>query len=75
MLFNVVVDWALTGLNPHINVGVARGKLAAIAFADNVVLLARTPKGLAMQLVTYEEELAKMGLVVNTAKCASLHIR
>ena len=56
-------------------VDVAGGKLSAIAFADDVVLLARTPKGLAMQLATYEEQLAKMGLVVNAAKCASLHIR
>ena len=75
VLFNVVVDWTLAGLNPHIGVDVAGGKLSAIAFADDVVLLARTPKGLAMQLAAYEEELAKMGLVVNAAKCASLHIR
>ena len=46
MLFNSVIDLALRKIDDAIGVGLGSNKLSCLAFADDLVLLASTPKGL-----------------------------
>ena len=76
-LFNAVIDWALSDLDP--NIGFRFGDslsalLHSLAFADDVVLLASTKAGLQHQIQVFTQHLAKSGLFMNAKKCASISI-
>ncbi len=76
-LFNAVVDMALGSLDTGIGVEVGEIKLNTLAYADDVVLLARTPEGLQSQLTAFTENLALGGLRISAGvdgKSASLRI-
>ena len=45
-------------------------KMNVLCYADDIALLAPSAKGLQKMLVTLQEGLTKLGLVVNPAKCA-----
>ena len=47
---------------------------SALAYADDVALLAQTPEGMGRMLASVEAEAASVGLRFNPAKCATLHI-
>eukprot|EP00795_Rhopilema_esculentum_P011134 gene11134-20019_t len=76
-LFNTVVDMALADLNPHIGVYIGKEKLNALAYADEVVLLASSPEVLQSQLDAFVKSLGKGGLEISAGangKSASLQI-
>lgn len=76
LLFNCVIDWALSGIRKDVGLDMGNGeKLTHLAFADDVVLLARTQEGLKRQVNAYCTELGKMGLSINPKKCATVHIK
>ena len=47
---------------------------SALAYADDIALLARTPEGMERMLASVEAEAASVGLRFNPAKCATLHV-
>ncbi len=48
--------------------------LSCLAFADDLVLLAKTPRGLQHQFTVIERALGLCGLTLNARKCATLRI-
>lgn len=74
-LFNAVVDWILSRLNPDFGIELGDGvKVNNLAFADDVVLLCRTTSGLQRLVDQYAKELGLCGLQLNARKSASLSI-
>ena len=73
-LFNAVIDWALSALDPNIGFKVVDKLLDSLAFADDCVLLASTRAGLQRQIQIFTDHLAKSGLYMNAAKCATISI-
>jgi len=74
VLFNSVVDLALRQIDQEIGVSVATEKLSCLAFADDLVLLATTPRGLQTQFERIELALGESGLDLNAAKSATIRI-
>ena len=74
VLFNSVIDMALSELDPSIGIQIGNSKVNHMAFADDVVLLAETGDGLRALAERYEEALAKSGLRLNGRKSATLRI-
>lgn len=72
LIFNVVVDMALRAI-PH-TVGYALGShlVNALAFADDVILVASTPLGLQRSCEAFTDRAALDGLRLNPAKSATL---
>lgn len=74
ILFNLVIDWALSNLDPHLGFDLDGIKVNHLAFADDVVLVSATKKGLQRQIDSFTNHLAGSGLTANASKCASLAI-
>ena len=74
ILFNLVIDWALSTLDKSVGFQLAGERVNHLAFADDCMLAASTPAGLQHQVRVFTEHLAKSGLSVNAGKCASLVI-
>ena len=75
VLFNFVMDWAMSFLSPAIGVELAGHVLTHLAFADDLVIFAGTRQGLNMQVNTLLEGLGLAGLEPNASKCATLSIK
>ena len=76
-LFNMIIDWALSDLDPAIGADLAESKLSSLAYADDVVLFSSTPRGLQSQLDTFCKHLGESGLQLSAGadgKSASLRI-
>ena len=73
-LFNVVVDWALSALNPAVGIDLKSGTVSHLAFADDVALLAQTRQGLQENIERVADHLRKSGLSLSAGKCKSLSI-
>ena len=74
-LFNLVIDQCVKKLDESLGVALSdEVRVNHIAFADDVVLLAESPGNLGRLFSRYAEELGKVGLEVNPAKCASVNI-
>ena len=74
-LFNEVVDLATSKLNKSIGFTIDESrKIQFLGFADDLVLFADGTEGLQRNLDTLIEEFARVGLVLNAGKCASLVI-
>ena len=74
-LFNAVIDWALSTLDPSLGMTVAGSSLYHLAFADDIGLLSRTSLGAQSQISRLSEHLGKCGLTINagnSGKSASL---
>lgn len=72
-LFNAVVDWALSSLDPNLGIEVGNGiRLNHLAFADDIALLTGSKRGLQRLVSQFETELGLCGLSLNPAKSASL---
>lgn len=71
-LFNYVIDGLLAVLPNHIGVNVGSESCNAMAFADDLVLLASTPGGLQDLLNTATVYLGERGLSFNIEKCHTL---
>lgn len=74
LLFNLVVDEWLATCDPNIRFKGETVDANCMAFADDIVVLAATPRGLQQQLSALEQFLAARGLHVNPAKSLSLTI-
>ena len=61
-LFNAVIDWAVSTLEPSLGVMVAGSSLNHLAFADDIGLLTRTSVGAQSQINRLSEHLGKCGL-------------
>ena len=76
-LFNAVIDWALSTLDPSLGVNVAGSSLNHLAFADDIGLLTHTSVGAQSQINRLSEHLGKCGLTISAGdlgKSASLRI-
>ena len=74
-LFNAVVDLATSELNKSIGFTINESKkIQFLSFVDDLVLFADGIEGLQRNLDTLIKEFARVGLVLNAAKCASLVI-
>lgn len=75
ILFNMVVDEAITQLNPAIGFTTSSGEVVlCLAFADDVILVASSRKGLLEQVATLEACLQLGGPELNARKSATLEI-
>ena len=74
ILFNLVIDWALSALDPLLGFKLDDLRVNHMAFADDVILLSETKAGLQRQIDSFTNHLAKSGLKVNAKKCSSLSI-
>ncbi|KAL7294948.1 hypothetical protein TKK_0011659 [Trichogramma kaykai] len=75
VLFNIVIDHLLRSLPSECGIPFCGRTIRAMAFADDLVLLAQTPAGLQKLLDHTASFLAECGLRVNSSKCHSLTIR
>lgn len=74
-IFNLVVDRVLRSLPAEVGAMVGEQKCGAIAFADDIVLAARTPLGLNTLLETTATLLRRSGLTLNPAKCRTVSLK
>ncbi|KAJ8865473.1 hypothetical protein PR048_033783 [Dryococelus australis] len=74
VLFNIVMDSALAKLNPNVGVQLGNDTISYLAFADDVILMARSSTGLQSNLDILCDGLAKMGLMLSVEKSHSLAI-
>jgi len=72
LLFNLVVDEGLRAIPDAVGYSLGRTVVNAIAFADDVILVAETPAGLRQACEAFTERLEVAGLRVNPSKCATL---
>jgi hypothetical protein len=75
ILFNFVINWVLSTLDPLLGVPVGNGlRLNHLAFADDVSLVAETSRAMTALVAAFEKGLALVGLKPNEVKSASLRI-
>lgn len=74
ILFNTVLDKAIKMLDPAVGYSMNGFSYQCLAFADDLVLIAETPGGLQSLADTVTGELAKVGLLANPGKCATLRL-
>ncbi|KAK8719933.1 hypothetical protein OTU49_013680 [Cherax quadricarinatus] len=77
ILFNIVMNEALLALNEQVGWPIhgAESKVSALAFADDVVLVAESEQGLHAQLQLFLKYLEASGLEINPQMCATLKIQ
>ena len=74
LLFNIVIDEVLVGLNDGKHGGSLTRDVhcAALAFADDVVLLEDRDVEMPLSLAKFNNFLSRRGMTLNAAKCASV---
>ena len=72
MLFNFVIDWALSSLDPQLGADVGKVRVSHAAYADDQVVASGTKTGLQANVNTLVSELGKSGLSLNAAKCMTV---
>lgn len=79
LLCNLVLDEFISSLppqvGPQIGVEASGTRIGALAFADDIVLLAETPKGLQLSLDNFPLFAGARGLHINAANCATWTLR
>ncbi|CAL7932903.1 unnamed protein product [Xylocopa violacea] len=70
-LFNLVIDELLKKLDQREGVDVNGTKITALAFADDIVLVARNPKVMCGHIKVLEDFFRIHGFEVNVSKCAA----
>ena len=75
LIFNLVLDDVLKGLNENTPVSWGDSPTQCLLFADDAVLLARTPEGLQGKVNNFVTRLSRYGLKVNPDKCAAVHLK
>ena len=76
-LFNMIIDWALSDLDPAVSADLAESKLSSLAYADDVFHSSSTPRGLQSQLNILCKHLGESSLQIRAGadgKSASLRI-
>lgn len=75
ILFNLVMDDVLKQMDSHIGYRNNEGlRISYLAFADDLILTAASPRGLQEQINKLSEGLEKAGLHLNEVKCATMRI-
>ncbi|BES87387.1 Reverse transcriptase (RNA-dependent DNA polymerase) [Nesidiocoris tenuis] len=75
LLFNLVVDTALREIPGDIGFDIVEGgRVNALAFADDVVLVASSKVGLEQALKSFSAQLSRCGLEINPKKSATLSL-
>jgi hypothetical protein len=69
LLFNLVIEKGLKELNSDVGFTLNNEVCNAIAYADDVILVASTQKGLELNMESFGNSLASVGLELNRAKC------
>lgn len=72
LLFNLVVDSGLQAIPDSIGYTLGKARVNALAFADDVILVAETPTGLRRACEAFISKLAVAGLWLNPTKSATL---
>jgi hypothetical protein len=72
LLFNLVVDFGLKAIPEDIGFQLGEARVNALAFADDVILVAETPAGLQLAIDLFCTKLSEAGMGLNPAKCATL---
>jgi hypothetical protein len=75
ILFNCVMDWALSNLDTDIGAKLGWTTVSYLAFADDIVLFSASDAGMQSQLNTLSAAFSSMGLSINEKKSASLRIQ
>ena len=74
MLFNLVLEMALSKVPENLGVEYCGFRLCYMAFADDLVIVARSRNALQMLVNYVSEELGRVGLELHPGKCKSLSI-
>lgn len=72
LLFNLVIDGGLSGLPGAVGYTLGTARVDALAFADDVILVAETQAGLQLSCEKFTARLALTGLRLNPTKSLSL---
>jgi hypothetical protein len=73
LLFNGVIDWALSGLNSKLGVGVGAGtKVNHLAFADDIALVGVSRAEIVLLAKEFEASIGLAGLLPNAKKSATI---
>lgn len=75
MIFNLVVDRLFGQLPPEVGLKLGGVSLNAMGFADDLVLIATTSRGLQLMLDITANYLQQCGLSVNASKCFTVALR
>ena len=73
-IFNIALDWAYDGLDPELGFKVGERTITNMLFADDGILLTGSKRAAQQQMSRLEERLGQIGLKLNPAKCATLHL-
>nr|BAC82590.1 reverse transcriptase [Ciona intestinalis] len=68
LLFNAVMDWALSELDPRVGVQIGEQRINHLAFADDIILVSSTKIGMVSSINTLSRHLAKSGLEISAGK-------
>jgi hypothetical protein len=71
LLFNLVVDLGLAEIPVTVGYSLGDTRVNAIAFADDVILVAETAAGLQSALTAFAAKLSETGMMLNPMKCAN----
>ena len=74
-LFNMVVDWATSHLEPDLGFQLVSNMITHLEFCDDLALIAENDLFLQRQMNLVVEALGKCGLEVNPDKCTSISIK
>ena len=75
ILFNMVLEMALSGISPELGLRVGRFGMFYLAFADDLVILSESVPGLETLLQQVSAGCLGVGLEVNPSKCRTLSIK
>ena len=74
VLFNLVIDQVLKGIATTSGVRIKSARVNQLAYADDVVLLAETERGLQHSIDQFEKGLKDAGLEIKRDNCATIEI-
>jgi hypothetical protein len=72
LLFNLVVDLGLEAIPDAVGYSIGQWRVSALAFADDVILVAETPSGLQAALTAFVDKLGEAGMRLNQTKSATI---
>lgn len=74
-IFNLVMDELLCDLDHNIGISIGDAQTAAIAYADDVLLIGPSDEAVSYNLERLNKFLVDRGLQVNVAKCTTMSVR
>ena len=74
-LFLMIMDWAMEGIDNNLGASIGTETASHLAFADDLVILAKTASGLQKQIDNLEPKLKVLGLEFNPMKCSTFRLK